>query len=80
MTKYGPKIKISSDLLEILYTSQFEGTEYEIEIDILYLNTNLFDILYLNTNFKQLTAKIKISSDLLKNVCTSQFEGTSNIK
>ena len=70
MTKYGPKIKISSDLLAILYTSQFEGTEYEIEIDILYLNTN----------FKQLTAKIKISSDLLKNVCTSQFEGTSNIK
>ena len=34
MAKYGPKIKISSDLLETLYTSQFEGGEYEFEIDI----------------------------------------------
>ena len=30
MGKYGPKVKISSDFLEILYTNQFEGTEYEI--------------------------------------------------
>ena len=70
MAKYGPKIKISSDLFEILYISQFEGAEYEIEIDILYLNIK----------FKQLAAKIKISSDLLKKVCTSQFEGTSKMK
>ena len=34
LAKYGPKIKISSDLLETLYTCQFEGAEYEIEIDI----------------------------------------------
>ena len=32
--KYGLRIKISSDLLETLYTSQFEGPEYEFEIDI----------------------------------------------
>ena len=34
MAKYSPKIKISSDLLETLYTSQFEGSEYEFEIGI----------------------------------------------
>ena len=34
MIKHGPKIKILSDLLETLYTSQFEGAEYEFGIDI----------------------------------------------
>ena len=32
--KYGPKIEISSDLLETYYTSQFEGAKCESDIDI----------------------------------------------
>ena len=31
--KQGPKIKISSDLPETLYTSQLEGAEHKFEID-----------------------------------------------
>ena len=32
--KYGTKIKISSDLLETLHASQFEGVKYESDNDI----------------------------------------------
>ena len=33
--QFGAKIKISSDLLENVYTSQFEGAEYESDIGVL---------------------------------------------
>ena len=32
--QFGAKIKISSDLLANVYTSQFEGAEYESESDL----------------------------------------------
>ena len=39
----GAEIKISSDLLENKYISQFESAEYESEIDILqFFNSNLY--------------------------------------
>ena len=31
--QFGPKIKISSDLLENMYTNQFENVEYESDMD-----------------------------------------------
>ena len=33
--QFGAKIKISSDLLEKMYISQFEGAEYESDIGVL---------------------------------------------
>ena len=33
-TENGPKMKISLDLLEILHTNQFEGSEFESGIGI----------------------------------------------
>ena len=62
-----------SDLIGILYTSQFEGAQYEFEI-------NLQGFHFQTIKFKQTGGKIKISSDLLENMCTSQFEGASKMK
>ena len=67
----GPKIRISSNLLKNLYTSQLEGTGYKI------LNWH-FKILYLKFIFRQSGPKLKLSSEisteLHENLCTDQYE------
>ena len=55
----GPKIKIPSDLLENLYSSQLEGNECEFDIGILRFCTN--------SVFRQIGPKTKILIDLLEN-------------
>ena len=62
------KIKISSDLLENEYSSQFEGAEYKI------WHRHL-KIPYSKPKFWKISPKTKILLDLLENEYASQFEG-----
>ena len=63
MSINGPKIKISSDLIENLLTSQFKDAEYETDIDIQ-------SFLYLTFLFTQFGAKCNTLSDIIENLYT----------
>ena len=64
MGKNDPKIKVLSDFLGNLYTSQFKGSEYEFDIDILR-----------QTNFRQISSRYKTSPDLIASLYSRDLEG-----
>ena len=56
---FGAKIKISSNLLENIYTTQFESAKYKSDIS---------QFFYPKPKFEQISPKTKMLLDLLKNL------------